>query len=339
MKPHIAILATLSANGEQGGAERFFEGLRNALEIAGVSAEVLETYSNEDNFEQIRKSYLRFYDLDLREYDGVISAKAPSYVARHRNHVCYLMHTIRVFYDMFETTFPHPSREILEQRRLVHAIDTAAFQRTKRLFAIGEEVSARLNKYNGLDASVMRHPTSLQGLHEGAFNYFLMPGRLHRWKRPHLAIEAMRFVRGPVELIITGTGEEETQARSLADADPRIRFLGRVADESLAALYAHALAVIFTPLREDLGLVTLEAFHSAKPVITCSDSGEPARIVADGTSGYVCPPEPAEIGARMNLLASNEAMAREMGHKGREAIAEITWGGIAARLCEALNVR
>jgi len=337
LTPRIAILASLSASGEQGGAERFFSGLRDALVKAGMAAQLLEIYNDERDFERIKRSYLRFYDLKLDDYDGVISAKAPSFVARHRNHVCYLMHTMRVFYDMFSSSFPHPSREHMEQRRLVHALDTAALQRPRRLFAIGHEVVDRLSRFNGLSAEVMHHPTSMRGLHTGAFEYFLLPGRLHRWKRAELAIQAMNSVTAPVELIVAGTGEDEAEFRRLASVDSRVRFVGRVSDTRLADLYANALAVLFTPRSEDLGLVTLEAFQSAKPVLTCSDSGEPARIVADGTSGYVCRPDPAHIGAAMEHLARNPARAREMGLAGQSGIAGITWDNVARRLCQALG--
>lgn len=339
MTPRVAIVASLSASGEQGGAERFFVGLRDALLDTGLNAEIVEVYNNESNFDQIKKSYLRFYDLDLAQYDGIISAKAPSFVAQHRNHVCYLMHTIRVFYDMFASTFPQPTPEILEQRNLVHALDTAALRRPRRLFAIGVEVAERLRRFNGLEAAVMRHPTSLAGLHGGAFNYFLLPGRLHRWKRPHLAIEAMRLVTADRELIIAGSGEDEERFRALAAPDRRIRFVGRVSDEALADLYADALAVIFTPQNEDLGLVTLEAFRSGKPVITCTDSGEPARIVEDGTSGFVCRPDAAALAAAMEHLAGRPDRARQMGQAAEASITDLTWTKIAANLRDALGLR
>lgn len=339
MKPRVAILASLSASGEQGGAERFYVGLRDALADVGLAPELLEIYNNESDFAQIEKSYLRFYDLDLAEYDGIVSTKAPSYAAQHSNHVCYLMHTIRVFYDMFGEAFPSPSQKALEQRRLVHALDTAALQRARRLFAIGEEVAGRLRHYNGLDATVIRHPTSLKGLHAGDFQYFFLPGRLHRWKRTDLAIAAMRHVRGPVGLVISGTGEDEERFRRQAAGDSRIRFVGRVSDDALTQLYADALAVIFTPQREDLGLVALEAFQSGKPVITCTDSGEPARLVDDGQTGFVCAPDPAKIGAILQHLVDNPGRAAELGRRGQGSIAGITWASVAERLSDALGFR
>jgi len=183
----------------------------------------------------------------------------------------------------------------------------------------------------------MRHPTSMQGLQGGKFEYFLLPGRLHRWKRAQLAIEAMRFVSEPVRLIVAGTGEDEAEIRRTASGDPRVHFTGRVSDHELAHLYADALAVLFTPKSEDLGLVTLEAFQSAKPVITCTDSGEPALIVNDGVSGYVCRPDPAHIGAAMERLVHDPARARQMGLAGKSAVAQITWDRVAGTLSTALG--
>jgi glycosyltransferase involved in cell wall biosynthesis len=304
-----------------------------------VAAEIVEVLSDESDFMCIEETYLRFYDLDLSEFDGIVSSKAPSYVARHPNHVCYLLHTMRVFYDMFDYTFPQPGPELRGQRRTVHALDTAAFERPQiqRLFAIGEEVAARLRNFNGIDASVMHHPTSLVGLHEGAFDYFFLPGRLHPWKRVDLAIEAMRSITEPINLLISGTGEDEDRLRQLASGDPRIRFVGRVTDAELVQLYADCIAVLFVPRSEDLGLVTLEAYGSSKPVITCADSGEPARLVRDDWSGFVCQPRPRDIARRMERFAVNQNLAKTMGRNGHASVSDITWRRVAKTLVAALG--
>jgi len=122
----VAILAVTSPNGGVGGAERFYVGLRNALCRLGVDAEIISVMSDEFTFQSVLRSYLRFYDLDLSEFDGIISTKAPGYVARHRNHVCYLQHTMRVFYDMFDAEFPWADDVLREQRKRIQELDTAA---------------------------------------------------------------------------------------------------------------------------------------------------------------------------------------------------------------------
>jgi len=335
----VAVIAAGSRTGEAGGAERFYVGLRDALRAAGAQADIVAVMNDESSFRGIEETYLRYYDLDLSAYDGVISTKAPGYVVRHPNHVCYLQHTMRVFYDMFDEEFPNPSEDLREQRRLVQQWDTAALQypRTKARFVIGHEVKERLRTYNGLDSSVLYQASTMSGFHCREFRHVFVPGRLHRWKRTDLVIRAFRHVKSPVELLITGTGEDEGPLRNLAGSDSRIRFLGRVSDERLIELYADSLAVTFVPSREDFGLVTLEAFLSGKPVITCIDSGEPSRIVRDGISGYVCAPEPRAIAARIDELATDAALARSMGEAGRGSVSGIGWDSVASALLNSLG--
>ncbi|NSW92676.1 MAG: glycosyltransferase family 4 protein [Firmicutes bacterium] len=339
MKPKVAVIAVRSPSGETGGAERFYEGLVGALNSAGVQADLLSIVSDESNFEAIKESYLRFYDLDLSGYDGVISTKAPTYLVRHPNHVCYLVHTMRVFYDMFEYEYPYPTIELYKQQELIHQLDTAALQypRTRKIFVIGNEVKKRLLKYNGLDSEVLYMSLTFDGFKSGSYEYIFMPGRLHRWKRVDLIIKAMGFVKRPITLKISGTGEDEGTFRELAKHDERIVFCGRVTDQDLVNLYANALVVPFIPIREDFGLVTLEAFRSCKPVITCTDSGEPAYIVHDGETGFVCPPDPEIIGSKLEYLYDHPEIAEDMGIRGSKSIRHITWENVSHKLLSALG--
>ena len=337
----IAVAALRSRAGERGGAERFFEGLHRALVTAGHDAEIVGIEGDESTFEGIEETYLRCYDFDAGAYDAVISTKAPTYMVRHPNHVCYLVHTIRVFYDMFDASFPAAGAELRRQRALVRKLDTLALSqpRTKRVFAIGNEVAQRLLRDNGIPASVLHPPLGIEGLRPGApGDYIFLPGRLHRWKRVHLAIAAMRSVSRPLRLLIAGTGEDERHLQKLAAGDRRIVFLGHVADAALADLYANALAVAFVPLREDYGYVTVEAFRSGKPVITCHDSGEAARLVENGRTGLVVDPEPAAIASAFERLNDDRSLSGEMGAAAREREKSMRWETVVSALCGALNV-
>jgi glycosyltransferase involved in cell wall biosynthesis len=339
VRPRVAVLAVGNPHNEQGGAERFYTGLRDALECAGANAEIHWEISDESGFTGIKASYLRFYDCDLTAFDGVISTKVPGYMVRHRNHICYLLHTMRVFYDMFYVEFPEADEALLQQRLLIQELDTAALQspRTRRIFAIGHEVKNRLSRYNGLDAEVLYPATTMSNFRDGGSHHLLLPGRLHRWKRIDLVIDAMRHVSTEIELIITGTGEDEARLRALAKSDRRIRFVGRVSDAELIDLYADARAILFVPLREDFGLVTLEAFLSGKPVLTCIDSGEPARIVEHGVSGIVSEANPHALAACIERLASDPGIAEALGRGGAASIEHVTWDRVAARLMAALG--
>jgi glycosyltransferase involved in cell wall biosynthesis len=209
------------------------------------------------------------------------------------------------------------------------------------VFTIGHTVSERLARYNGIDSEVLYQASTMRGLQSkqsaSGARYFFLPGRLHRWKRVDLAIEAMRHVKAPIELWISGTGEDEPHFRALAQKEPRIRFLGRVSDAELIDLYAGALAVLFVPLQEDFGLVTLEAFLSGRPVITCEDSGEPARIVRHAASGFVVAPRPVELAVAMQTLATAPELSDAFGRQGAEDVLSITWERVGSTLMAALG--
>ncbi|MEN8133843.1 MAG: hypothetical protein ABFS45_27535, partial [Pseudomonadota bacterium] len=227
----IAVLAVANASGEQGGAENFCHALTNALCDAGAQAEQLNIIADESTFEAIEESYLRFYDLDLSSYDGVISTKAPGYVVRHPNHITYLTHTIRAFYDMFDTVFSHVTPQLLQQRKLIHKLDagTLISPRTKKVFVIGHEVRNRLLHYINIDSEVLHISLMAEVFQCGQYDdYLFMPGRLHRWKRVDLIIEAMQYVKAPLKLKIAGIGQHEDEYKEMAGDDSRIEFLGRV---------------------------------------------------------------------------------------------------------------
>lgn len=331
----VAVITTRSTKGESGGAERFYEALIKAFCQQGHDAQELAVIADEPDFDQIKRNYLACYDLDVSSFDLVVSTKAPTWLVRHARHVCYLVHTIRVFYDMFDTEFPDPSTELLAQRKLIHSLDTTALAppRCKAIFSIGNEVSNRLRGWNGLDSTVMHPPLWTDSFHPGPQgDYLLLPGRLHAWKRVDLIIRAMRYMKSPLRLVITGTGEAEEELTRLSVDDSHIEFLGRVGDSELIGMYANAFAVPFAPMREDYGYVTLEAFASGKPVVTCSDSGEAAAIVAQTNGGIVCDPQPEAIAQSIDRLWENCEMARQMGSQGFKWVNGLSWQSIVEDL-------
>lgn len=330
----VAILAPISVSGESGGAERLYAGLHAALRQQECVADLIPVPHDESTFERILDGYERCRAMDLSAYDLVISTKSPTYNIRHPRHVAYLVHTVRVFYDRFDATFPAATPELLEQRRLIHRLDTEALATAARRFAIGHEVASRLRRFNRLDAKVLHPPLgSDRFLPQRAENFFFLPGRLHPWKRVDLLIRAVRASPQPLRLLIAGTGEAEAELRSLAAGDPRIEFLGRIGDEQLVDLYGRCLAVPFVPVHEDYGYVTLEAFASGTPVITCTDSGETVQFVAHGQTGWVCDPTPGSIRDAMEACLRNRTAAATMGERCRQvAASQLAWPAVASRL-------
>ena len=341
----IAVVTSKSAL-EKGGAENFYEGLIKALRDAGHDATQIEVLADESTFEKILEAYCNCYYLDLSHFDLVISTKAPTYMVRHPNHISYLLHTIRVFYDMFDREFDSRDRERQKQRRLIHALDKYGLKRAKKHYVIGQTVVERLRAadsyYNNIDFEVL-YPAPIHSLYSESKEgeYIFMPGRLHRWKRVDLAINAMRYVSHKTKLLIAGEGEDGKALMDLTNQlglGERVKFLGRVSDERLLKLYSKCLAVIFTPMQEDFGYIAVESFKSKKPVITCKDSGEPSLIVKDKISGFVVEPDPKKIAEMINYLVENPQEAISMGMNGHASVQEISWENVVSRLLKDVEI-
>jgi glycosyltransferase involved in cell wall biosynthesis len=135
--------------------------------------------------------------------------------------------------------------------------------------------------------------------------------------------------------VIAGEGEQLADLRRLAHelgVAERVEFPGHVGEETLLGHYARCRAVFFAPYMEDFGFVTLEAFRSRKPVLTCTDSGGPAELVADESSGYVVEPEPGLIARRLVHWAENRDLAVGMGERGERDTRHITWEAAVSTL-------
>jgi len=344
----IAVVTPKSVNGERGGAENLYEGLVQALKTAGHSAIQIEIPVDESSFEKILESYCYCYYLDLNDYDCVISTKAPTYMVQHKNHISYLLHTIRVFYDMFESEYDVHDREKQRQRQIIQVFDRYALDpiRIKKHCAIGQTVVDRLKKsdpfWDQINFEVIYPATRLSAFispHDGQFVF--LPGRLHRWKRVDLIIKAMAFVKPPVKLVIAGKGEDEENLQKLVKTqglEERVQFLGTISDNELLDLYSKSIVIPFVPDHEDYGYITIEAFKSKKPVITCKDSGEPAIIVKDTISGFVVEPDPQIIAEKINYFIDNPEKISQMGTAGFESVEHITWDNIISKLLENITL-
>ena len=80
--------------------------LTRALRESGHDADILVTPQN--RFGRQASAYLATWLTDVtssegRPIDQVISLRWPSYAVRHPRHVCWLNHTMREYYDLWDT--------------------------------------------------------------------------------------------------------------------------------------------------------------------------------------------------------------------------------------------
>jgi glycosyltransferase involved in cell wall biosynthesis len=71
---------------------------------------------------------------------------------------------------------------------------------------------------------------------------------------------------------------------------------------------------------------------SAKPVLTCADSGGTTELVTDGETGLVCEPRPEAIGAAIDRLWGDRGLRNRMGAAGLARAKTVSWDPLVAQL-------
>ena len=164
----VAVVTAAMRSGERGGAEAFTP---DCSEACGrlASTRIVDVPIDESTFDTVLASYDRCYDLDLRQYDLVISTKAPTYMLRHPRHISYLVHTLRVFYDRFASEFGDGTANLRRQRALIHALGQVALhpRRVRRHFTIGHTNYRRLidadSFWSDIHYEVLHPPATVTG--------------------------------------------------------------------------------------------------------------------------------------------------------------------------------
>jgi glycosyltransferase involved in cell wall biosynthesis len=159
-------------------------------------------------------------------------------------------------------------------------------------------------------------------------------GRLERMKGFDLLLEAFAVADLPEEsrLVIGGDGALADPLRERIEqlgVGDRVSLPGRLDPEQVVDCMASAAVVVVPSRREAFGLVVLEAWRGAAPLIVTSRGG-PAGLVADGVTGLVVDPEDtAALGRALELLMRDRATAERLGRAGREAVRAYPWARVA----------
>jgi glycosyltransferase involved in cell wall biosynthesis len=333
----IAVV-TSSPPMSEGGHMVIARSLVQALIDAGHDADVVVTPQN--RFGRQGAAYLATWltDLGVSERGGVdqiISLRYPSYAIRHAKHVCWLNHTMREYYDLWDRFSGSLSAQgrVKERvrRAFIHSADKYLLaHNVNRLFVQSQTVQARLARWPSLKSTVLYPPAPQRSYRCDRYGDFIfMVSRLTPLKRASLLIEALATREGEgIRAVIAGEGSErENLTRVIADRglSDRVTMTGGITQLELLHYLAHARAVCFPPVNEDYGFVTVEAFASRKAVVTCTDSGGPAELVQDGVHGYVCEPRPEALATRLRELTEDAALAERLGQQAYARGSQINW--------------
>lgn len=329
----------------RGGAEILVDDLKEQLQKRGHQVTLFRLPFPSDYEVGLMELVLGSKLLDFTSYDKVIAFKFPAYCVIHRAKTLWMFHQFRQVYELYGTQDGlQDCDEARALQKIISELDVADIGSARRVYVNADEVANRLYKYNRLKSEVLTPPLLNHTSYylEGYGDYIYYPSRVTALKRQHLAIEAMRYVKSDVKLVIAGRCTEPEYEHQLQELikqhglENKVKYENRwVEDEEKLEMIAGSLAMLYIPYLEDsCGFVTIEGFYSSKAVLTCYDSGGTKEFIEEGITGYFAQPTPQALAEKMDLLYRDREKTIEMGQNARREIERrnITWDETVRRL-------
>lgn len=331
-----------------GGAEYLAESLKEKVQAQGHEMEIVRIPFKWYPPECITHHIVacRLLRINILPTDLVIGNKFPAYLVPFERKKLWLSHQFRQVYELWGTPFQDlpNTPEGRRVREMIMRADTTYLREVKEIYTVSRTVADRLKRFNGIEATAVLYPPlrNPELFHKGDIgDYFFFPSRINPGKRQIVAIEAMRYVRSRFRLILAGLADNPAYSEQLKGLieqyglQERVQMLGWVSEQEKADLMANAFAALYLPYQEDsYGYVTLEAFHSHKPVIVFTDSGGTDELVVDQENGLVVEPSPQALASAMEELWFDRLKTAQMGDNAANTLAQkqIDWDHVLDRL-------
>jgi glycosyltransferase involved in cell wall biosynthesis len=310
-----------------GGEERFILDLAKALKadviVPTFTESVIKTYDPERSVniislnkplppepQRIISGTLLFSSLKLPGYDFYIAMDDMSlhYLQNTPNHLYYVVTPRKAYYDMYYDTIS----KLDPLKALIYSISLRIFsindryyvkKHVKNFASISNNVRNRVCKTYQRHAPVIYPPIHVSNFHYGDnHGYWLSVGRIDKWKRTSLQIEAFRRMPDKPLIIV---GKVSPQYNNLVtNGPPNVSFLHNISESELINLYSHCEGFITTSFDEDFGISPLEAMASGKPVVATKEGGY-LETVIDGHTGILVQPDVDEICDAVCKISAN----------------------------------
>ncbi|GAA3802270.1 glycosyltransferase family 4 protein [Cellulomonas soli] len=279
--------------------------------------------------------------------DRLVAIRWPAHLIRHENKATWFIHHYRQLFDLWDTPYRDvpANAEGIAYREALRRIDNLGLAESQSLFTNSLIVRDRVRQYNGLEAEPLFPPLGgdTSRFHQGPVgDYVFYPSRVTPIKRQLIAVEAMRYTTSGVRLVIAGKPEVapyEHQLRAYVrehGLEDRVELrMGWLDEEDKISLLAGCLALAYLPVDEDsYGYPSLEASHSAKPIVTLTDAGGALEFVRDGVEGLVAEPDPRRLAEAFDRLYEDREETGRMGERShaRRAELNIAWPHVIDRL-------
>ncbi|SRR5258706_789067 len=236
----------------------------------------------------IRFLFYKNENYDVNIFFGISSIFAAK---KGKGNIWFCFTPNRLLYDLKEWKLENSSflkRKFFQTHILIFKkIDQNIIKNNvTTIIAQTEHVKERIKKYYKKNSQVIYSPIDTT---KYKFNkvgdYFLAVSRLMPEKRMDLIAKAFTKLKN-YKLIIVGDGLEKGKIFNIVNGYRNITLLSDVSEEKLIELYSKCFAVIYMPIREDFGLVPLEAMASGKICIAANEGGCKETIV-DRKTGYL----------------------------------------------------
>ena len=157
------------------------------------------------------------------------------------------------------------------------------------------------------------------GPSEASHDYALFVGRLSPEKGVDTLLAAWRKLADKATLRIVGAGPLSPQVEAASSQSEGVEYLGHRPGPEVMELIAGARFLAVPSIwYEAFGLVIVEAFAKAKPVIA-SRLGAMTEIIEEGRTGLLFEPgDPDDLAAKVNWAMEHPAEMRAMGQNARE---------------------
>ncbi len=265
-------------------------------------------------------------------------------------------HTVPVFHDAFFFENPEHYGRLwlsLYHKTAIPAAKHAAFIITPTRYAqqqIHRHTGIPLNQlkvvYEGPKAIVCNIQDDI--LSElGLLNtkYLLHVGSMYKRKNIPALIHAFKKLKTDtlsddnLKLVLAGpspSGKDSNDFSLILEAIEQLQLqqdviiTGYLSDAALAALYHSAYLYVFPSVNEGFGIPVLEAFQYNIPVIVAGNTCLP-EVGGDAVLQFN-PFDTDDIAAKMKMVLENEALRRDLIHKGQIRLKDFSWQKTAEQL-------
>jgi len=321
---------------------------RSPLRIFSWSKEILDTYDN-----------TRFANQKESEFDIIHSNSTYSWkcdvVTMHNCQKVW----IKIADGILKKSSSYPKYLLYKHgKRLLNKI-TLAIERkvlekgSKKIIAVSEGIKREiLENYNVPEEKIVVIPPGVDlnefapnakvkskirkelGINQNACVLMFSGGLDLERKGLEYLIRALPLVKDKIKLLITGTGNFQPYkqlANSLNVLD-KIIFTGFVPE--IKDYYSASDVFVSPTLYEAFPGVILEAAASGLPILVTKVNGA-EDVMVDGVNSFFIKRDPEDIANKINLLAGDKNLRKQMGDNAHKTAQKYSWEETARKTLEA----